>query len=190
MDKQSAASSTASVTDRFNRIYDDTWDQLNIYVTVRARSIHDLHDLIQETYLELYRALGRGVEPANPAAFVIHIAKQKLASYYSDLSETPFSLDSDESDYIDPVDQHSLDRWVSHRIEDAMAEKLIVEELTDSLPASPWPIRQIFYLRFHHGLTLPEIARELELTVNQTRNHYYRTLQDLRERYPELIEDR
>lgn len=190
MDKQPAASSAAHVTDQFNRIYDETWDQLNIYVTVRARSIYDLHDLIQETYLELYRALSRGVEPANPAAFVMHIAKQKLASYYSDLAETPFSLESDDSDYIDPVDQHSLDRWVSDRIEDVTAEKLAADQIMQSLPASPWPIRQIFYLRFHHGLTLPEIARELDLTVNQTRNHYYRTLQDLRERYPELIEDR
>ena len=176
--------------DRFNRIYDDTWERVNIYLTARARSLHDLHDLIQEVYLELYRALDRGVAPKNSEAFVIHIAKQKLASYYSDLDAAPLSMDHLEHDYIDPVDQVALERWVDSRVEDKTVESLLIGQITQDLPESPWPIRQIFYLRFHHGLTLPEIAQELDLSINQTRNHYYRTLQDLRESYPELIEDR
>lgn len=174
--------------DRFNRIYDDTWERVNIYLTARARSLHDLHDLIQEVYLELYCALDRGVAPKNSEAFVIHIAKQKLASYYSDLDAAPLSMDHLEHDYIDPVDQVALERWVDSRVEDKTVESLLIGQITQDLPESPWPIRQIFYLRFHHGLTLPEIAQELDLSINQTRNHYYRTLQDLRESYPELIQ--
>lgn len=187
MDSPTSTTSN-TITKRFNRIYDDTWDRVNIYLTARARSIHDLHDLVQETYLELYRALERGVTPESTEAFVIHIAKQKLARYYSDMSETPFSLENNDSDYIDPVDQIALDRWVNTKTEDRTVDKLLIEQITHALPASPWPIRQIFYLRFHYGMTLPEIASELNLSVNQTRNHYYRTLQDLRDEYPDLVQ--
>lgn len=171
-----------NVTEHFNRIYDATWERVRRYLYPRVRAPEDLADILQETYLELYRALERGNDPNNSEAFVMHIAKQKLARHYKAQSNHAIPIDWEDTP---EVDQYDLDRWLDESLEDQIVIEQLSNTILSELPREPWPIRQIFTCIFSMEMKMPEVASALDLSVNQVRNLYYRTLRDLRQRYAE-----
>ena len=72
-------------TTLFNDIYDSTNRKVLVYITAKCSSPADIHDIFQETYMELYSILvKKGPDYIqNSEAFVMKLAKQKLSRYYS-----------------------------------------------------------------------------------------------------------
>ena len=77
-------------TTLFNDIYDSTTRKVLVYITAKCSSPADIHDIFQETYMELYSILvKKGPDSIqNSEAFVMKLAKQKLSRYYSPVSYT------------------------------------------------------------------------------------------------------
>ena len=69
----------------FNEIYDSTKNMTLAYITAKCRHVEDVNDIFQDTYTELFQVLTkRGPDYIkNSKAFVMRIAKRKIARYYS-----------------------------------------------------------------------------------------------------------
>ena len=70
--------------DMFNKIYDETYDTVLKHVVCNCKDIHDVNDIVQETYLELYKILGRReIELTNLTGFVKGIANNKIKKHFT-----------------------------------------------------------------------------------------------------------
>lgn len=181
--------SDMTIQQRFDDLYARTNRRTQIYLTSRCRQVDDLRDLFQETYLEVFQALRRSrgrLEFRSEEAFVIHIASQKLAKYYSQKAMTsalPLERENEEGDVID------LGEWVDFADSDepSIDERLVTEDLLlkirKHLSGKPELVRKIFYLHYDLDLTLLETAEELNVPLSTVKSRLYRTLRELRRIY-------
>lgn len=173
-----------NVTSRFNSIYDATNKQALSFITAKCGNIDDVSDILQETYMELYKVLSeKGSEYIeNEEAFVIQIAKKKVYKHYtvtqkmkSDLSLTVVS-GGEEFDLLE-TEPDDID------IEDEICTNELVEEIWQHISKKSQEIRKIFYMRFSLDLSIREIAQLMSISESTVKNKLYRTIGEIRDFY-------
>ena len=68
----------------FEKIYKDTYNKVLRYVVIKCRNIDDINDIIQETYLELLKILGKKkiLEIEDIGSYLLGISNNVLKRYY------------------------------------------------------------------------------------------------------------
>ena len=174
-----------NTTTLFNEIYDSTNRKVLVYITAKCGSPSDIHDIFQETYMELYSVLVRKGPGyiQNGEAFVMRIAKQKLSRYYSLTARLksllPLSGSSADAEG-DPPEDLELN---SYSIDEQICSRDLTAKIYDVLSTKSPEIRKIFYLYYNLDLTISEIASQLSMTESNVKNKLYRTLKELRKLY-------
>lgn len=74
--------STRNSLKYFEQIYNKTYNNTLKYVICRCNNLNDVDDIIQETYLEFYRALKGEKEISNEQSYIIAIAKTKITKRF------------------------------------------------------------------------------------------------------------
>ena len=175
--------SNPSAASRFDAIYNSTHKAVLILVTSKCRRTADIGDIFQDTYMELYQVLDkRGADYINnDMAFVLRLAKQKIAKYYS-LQERMrifvslnASKDGDESADISDFQADSF------LTEDFVVNQALLEEARCFVQSRPEIVQKVFYLFYDMGLTISEVAEALSIGESNVKNKLYRTLKELRE---------
>jgi RNA polymerase sigma-70 factor (ECF subfamily) len=172
-----------NVTSRFNRIYDATNKQALSYITAKCGNIDDINDILQETYMEVFKTLDKhGAEYIeNDEAFVIQIAKQKVYKHYTvlqkakaNLSLTVVSGDEDETlmDLPDDMD-----------LEESVCNSELAAQIESYIKKKPQEIRKIFFMRFSLDMSIKEIARLMSSSESNIKNKLYRTINEIRDFY-------
>ena len=173
-----------NATTLFNDIYDSTNRKVLVYITAKCGSPSDIHDIFQEVYTELYSVLIRKGPDyiQNSEAFVMRIARQKLARHYSVMDRLkkllPLSAPSEQGEY--PETELDL---ASFSIDDQICSRDLAARVYDRLSKKSADVRKVFYLYYSLGLTIPEIAEQLSMTESNVKNKLYRTLNELRKIY-------
>ncbi len=173
-----------SITSRFNEIYDATNKKALSFITAKCGNIDDINDILQETYMELYKVLNaKGAEfIENDEAFVIQIAKQKVFRHYTALQKAKSKIsltlvkDDEEIDLLGEIpDEMDL--------EEEIVNSALVEEIQQLLSKRPQDIRKIFFMRFSLDMSIKEIAGLMELSESGVKNKLYRTINEIRKYY-------
>lgn len=174
--------SNPNIASRFDEIYNSTNKAVLMFITSKCRHTADISDIFQDTYMELYQVLSRrGAEYiTNDKAFVLRIAKQKLARYYTLLERLRFLIsitatneDEDEVELSDfEIDAFS--------VEDFAVNQIMLETAQQYIQQKPEDIKKTFYLFYDVGLSIPEISRALAISESNVKNKLYRTLKELR----------
>ncbi|MGM9530223.1 hypothetical protein, partial [Intestinibacter sp.] len=70
--------------ENFEEIYKATYNSTLKYIICKCSNIEDVNDLLQDTYVELYKILKRKkyILLENQSNFVIGIAKKKIQRHY------------------------------------------------------------------------------------------------------------
>ena len=70
--------------ENFEKIYNNTYNQVLQYIICKCSNIDDINDLIQETYIALYKTLcgKKHLILDNYTSYVIGIAKKQISKYY------------------------------------------------------------------------------------------------------------
>jgi len=171
-----------NINSQFNEIYDSTYKPVLSYVTAKCGNTADIQDIVQETYVELYRALSkRGIEYIqNPKAFCLRLAKQKVSRHYSLVERfkmiLPLSATNDDGDEVMLSD---FDAQVFLETDFTVNHDLLIE-IEDFLVKKPQNVKKVFYLFYDVGLTIPEIAAALSMSESSVKNKLYRTLSELK----------
>ena len=70
--------------ENFEEIYEDTYNNTLMYIVCKCSNVDDINDLIQDTYVELYKILKKKklLVLDNYQNYIIGIAKKKIQRYY------------------------------------------------------------------------------------------------------------
>ncbi len=84
--------STQLTLGNFQQIYNTSYQRVLRYIICKCSNMEDVNDLVQDTYLELYKILKKKqlLEIDNTTNYIIGIAKKRLAKHYGLLYQ--FSL--------------------------------------------------------------------------------------------------
>jgi len=163
---------------QFNKIYDKTYNRVLKYVVCRCSDMEDVNDIIQETYMDVYKAIIKNKEIDDIDKYVIGITKNKIRKHYSLLYKikTISILKNNLDDkYLLDVVKSDID------IEKIVIKNIDIEVIWNYLKSKKMIIQRIFYLYYELDLTIKEIAKELEVSESYTKNCLYRTLKELQE---------
>ncbi|MFQ9801921.1 MAG: hypothetical protein ACLR23_26845 [Clostridia bacterium] len=133
-------------TTLFNDIYDSTNRKVLVYITAKCSSPADIHDIFQETYMELYSILvKKGPDYIqNSEAFVMKLAKQKLSRYYSLLDRLkrllPLSSPPENEDWDASMEQE-LD---SVPIDELVCSRDLAARVYTYLSSKPTDVKRFF----------------------------------------------
>jgi RNA polymerase sigma factor (sigma-70 family) len=169
------------IDELFNKIYDQSYLAVMKYVSARTKCADDAADVVQETFLELYRVLVKKAGYVNDYnAFVMSIAKRKLFRHYSlgEKLKMLLPLYKDKEDEADIIDEIG-----AFEFEDELIDGVLLEEIWQYISAFENDTREIFNLKFKKGLSLEEISEELNLPIHTVRNKLYRSMERLKEKF-------
>lgn len=167
--------STLNFKNKFEEIYEKTYADILKYIICRCNNLEDANDILQDTYVELYKMLTVKKNIHNEKAFLIGIAKNRLKNYYASKSRnktiTIFTTKEDE-DVI-------LDIWDNINLEEEIVTKDNVEQIWNYLNERNIVIAKVFYLHYCLDMKLSDIAKELHIKESNVKNYIYRTLKEL-----------
>lgn len=164
-----------STTPYFDRLYDLTKEKTLALITAKCGNISDIQDIFQETYAEVYSVIRKKGEKYvdNEEAFVKYIARKKLAKYYGRKNIIRvIPLENEDGDEIEIPDEADIDDFV--------ADKELIELITQKLSEKPLEIQKIFHLRFYLDLKLSEIAGLMSMSETNVKHKLYRTINEMR----------
>lgn len=174
-------------TTLFNDIYDATNSKVLVYITAKCSNTHDISDIFQEIYMELYSVLVKRGDHyiKNNEAFVMNLTKQKVFRYYSLFDRLkkciPIITLNDLGEEINLAD---FEYEVSP-VEDSVIEKDLIAQIHKFLSKKPEAVKKIFYLFYYLDQSIPEIAKLLSMSESNVKNKLYRTLAEVRRLYTE-----
>ena len=106
--------STQKFLKKFEKIYNETYNNTLKYVICKCNDLDDVDDIIQETYLELYRVIKDRKAILNYQAYIITIAKNKMIKYFkSNKKVTTISIFQESNDEAFTID---LDSRYKYRV--------------------------------------------------------------------------
>ncbi len=169
--------------ERFDRVYDLTYLEIRRFVAAKCGDPDYIPDILQEIYLEYYKALGKkdsdNIE--NDRAFVFGIASKRVKKYYSFKQRMrkilPLSaVNSDDgTEYdIDVPDPHDITEGIISGDEG----RALRAELSGYSPE----IRKIIYLYYCEEMKLSEIAEATGMKLSTVKNKIYRTVSSIKKK--------
>ncbi|NCA93042.1 sigma-70 family RNA polymerase sigma factor [bacterium] len=171
----------AEIDALFNKIYDDSYMPVLKYISARTRTADDAADIVQETYLELYRVIGKKDDYINePKAFVMNIAKKKLFRHYSlaEKLKSIIPLYKDKDDEADPIDEIG-----GFEFEDSVIDGVLLDYVWNYIMEFDETTKQIFILKYNYDISLDDIATKLNLPLHTVRNKLYRSIERIKDKF-------
>ncbi|MCR5816578.1 MAG: RNA polymerase sigma factor [Ruminococcus sp.] len=152
----------SSESELFDKIYYETKADIYRYICIHCRSIGDIDDIFQDTYIALFEYLQRhrGVAVKSPAALLITITKRVLIKYHFGLKRRRAECFAEESAGDD--DEQML----------VKINKLILKK--------PPLVQKIFLMRHSMGMSFAQIADALGKREGTIKAQYYKAIADIR----------
>lgn len=167
----------------FSRIYDNTYRKTAAFLTARSRQLSDVEDLLQETYLAVYRILAAQGPDAfeNEEAYVLSVARSKLTDWYrkSGREAGLFAL---------PPEGEEGDGWLAAvpdtaaLPEELAAQRESIREVEALVAQKDEALQRAFYLHHCFGVSFPEIGKLLCRNESTVRSGVFRLTQEIRGR--------
>lgn len=167
---------------KFNEIYDKTHFDLLKYVIIKCHHINDTQDIIQETYLELWKILNKKeLSDINIKSYLIGIADNKIKKHYALLQRlrTVSLFETNEKDIklMDTIkDTININDLIIVRDDWNTIWKYIKSKKNQDIP-------KVFYLYYKLNLSIKEISNYLKSTESYIKNLIYRTLHELQNNF-------
>ena len=158
---------------KFNEIYNKTYNLIVKYVVCKCNNIDDVNDIIQDIYIALYKQLQKNNNIENINQYVIGIAKNKINRYYG--------LSYKIKNLFTKTEINNLKN--NTNIEKNMIDKDNLEKIWQYLKNKNIIIFKIFYLYYVDSLTIKEISNHLNINESTVKNYLYRTLKELKNIY-------
>lgn len=162
--------------DKFNSIYNDTYQNILKYIILHCNNLEDVNDLIQETYFSFYKSLKKGnIKDLNKSLnYLIGIANNVLKSHYRFKKKQSLIV------YCEDASNYENNTSFDETLENQIISKDNYETIWIFLKSKHIKIARIFYLHYVLGLTIKEISINLNEKESNIKNYLYRTLNELK----------
>ena len=162
--------------EKFEKIYNDTYNRTLKYVVIKCNNIDDINDIMQETYLELLNKMKRNKleKVENIDNYIIGIATNIIKRHYTKKKKENIISYDDEDNIAELLIQDDFD------LEESIITKYNIDKVWEYIKNKELITIKIFYLYFGLGLKISEIAQELGVGESNIKNKIYRTLKELK----------
>ena len=158
---------------KFNKIYNDTYQDIVKYVVCSCKKIDDVSDIVQNIYLEVLKTLKKKEIDKN---YLMGIAKHKIKDYYRfRYRKKEISIDKEDDDNITFYDKMPSDIDISN----SLIISSDIDKVWKYLKRKSILISKIFYLYYYMGYKIREIAVILNISEVNVKHYLYRTLSEL-----------
>lgn len=158
--------STQEALDKFQKVYDETYDDILKYVVCNISSIQDVSDIIQEIYLAVYKKIKKDITKE----YVLGIAKHKIKDYYR--FHYKYKDHVFDSDFIDDVPDHI-------NLLELVIQQDQMDLVWNYLKNKKGIVGKIFFLYYYENYSIKEIANILNISESNVKHYLYRTLQEI-----------
>lgn len=172
--------STQVSLENFEEIYNNTYYRTLRYILCKCSNIEDINDILQDTYVELYKILQRKkyIMLENIQNYVIGIAKKRLKRHYGLLYKLQTSSTWNSKDEI----EYETELLSNMDIEADTISKLDAERVWKYIKQKNIMVVKVFYLYYYSDLKISQIANELNLSESNVKNILYRTIKEIKEK--------
>lgn len=164
---------TSSIVNKFNKIYNDTYEDVVKYVVCRCKRIDDVSDIVQNIYLEVLKSLKN--KDINKS-YIIGISNHKIKDYYR------FRYRKKEISIEEP-DQNNITLYEKIPNNIDIVNNYItnndIDKVWTYLNKKSIIISRIFYLYYYMGYKIKEISQILNISEINVKHYLYRTLNEL-----------
>ena len=158
---------------KFNKIYNDTYQDIVKYVVCSCKKIDDVSDIVQNIYLEVLKKINKKEINKN---YLMGIAKHKIKDYYRfRYRKREISIDKENDDNITFYDKIPSDIDISNNF----IISNDIDKVWKYLKRKSILISKIFYLYYYMGYKIREIAVILNISEVNVKHYLYRTLSEL-----------
>ena len=166
--------STQKALSLFDKIYNETYDDVLKYVICNIKSLADAEDIMQNIYLNVLKKIQNDDSFIFNKSYLYGIAKHKIKDFYRFKYKVKIvSLFSNEN--IDLVDTISDD----FNLEDITINNDNLDKIWDFLKKKKIIIGRIFFLYYYENYSIKEISNVLNISESNVKNYIYRTLHEL-----------
>jgi len=165
----------------FHRLFDTHADGVFRYLYRLARNRHDAEDLLQETFVRLWRKRGQFRGDGCLAGYVHRVAYRTFLNARARLAKRNGSLPIDRCP--EPADGS---RGPAERASRADFEHFLLARVRDAVDELPDSLREPFVMFRYEGLPLKEIGAILGISTKATENRVARALRRVADRVADL----
>ena len=158
-------------------IYNETYNDILKYVVIHAKSLDDVNDLIQNIYLSLFEKIKANHNIENVSAYLFGIAKNEINKYYRFKYKINLVSIFSKKENMELIDTLKSDI----DIEASFLKTSDIDYIWKYLLKKKEIIQKVFFLYYYLGLSIKEIASELNITESNVKHYIYRTLSELKE---------
>lgn len=171
--------STRLSLENFEEIYHSTYHRTLSYIICKCSNIEDINDILQDTYVELYKILKRKkyIVLENYPNYVIGIAKKKIAKHYGLL----YRLNTHSIWNTQEENEYEIEILSNIDVEAEILNKLNAEIVWNYIKKKDIKVVKVFYLYYYSELKISQIAKELNMSESNVKNVLYRTIKDIKE---------
>lgn len=159
-----------SKEEKLKDIYDETYDEALKYVISKCRNIEYVQDIIQNSYVNFYKAMDK-VEIKNYRKYLFKIIKNEIFKTYGVMgilkNNIPlFSLNEETN--IESEENIDID------------SKVLCDDIYDYLKEKDMLTFKIFILYFKFDMKIIDISKKLRISESNVKNRLYRTIKELK----------
>lgn len=162
--------------DKFEKVYNDTYNRTLKYIVIKCNNIEDINDIMQDTYLELLNKMKRNKleKVENIENYILGIATNIIKRHYTKKKKENIISYDGEDNITELLIQDDFD------LEESIITKYNIDKVWEYIKNKELITIKIFYLYFGLGLKISEIAQELGAGESYIKNKIYRTLKELK----------
>lgn len=161
-----------NISDTFKKIYEEQSDPIFRFCLIRVSNREQAMDIMQETFLRLWRTLLEEKDIDNSRAFLFTIAHRLIIDWYR--KKKSISLDGMTSNEDTPFDLP--DEKTVNNLEFGAEGRYLLNKINELGPTNRDPV----YLRFAEDLSPEEIGKILNISTNAASVRINRGLEELR----------
>lgn len=162
----------------FENIYHQTYEKLRNHIIINTNSKNDVNDILQETYLELYKKINKKqVESKFILSYLMKIADYKIKKQQTKNSKKLKIFNSLKEKIT-----------IFQKETQELNTSIFVKEILNDLNKEPL-VFKIFHLYFYEEYTIKEIAKKINISESNVKNLLYRNIKKLKEKYKEDLDE-
>ena len=166
--------------ENFEEIYNSTYNNTLKYIVCNCSNIDDVNDIVQDTYVELYKILQKRkyIELEKVQNYIIGIAKNRLRKYYGmvyKFKTLSIFVNNDLKEY-------EISNYEKFDMEIDVLDKLDAKMVWEYIKKKKIIVIKVFYLYLYFDLKISEIAKILNISESNVKNIIYRTIKQIKEK--------
>lgn len=170
-------------TKAFEQFFRRWWPVLNAFSSTLVRDESLAKDIVQDSFVELWKRAGRISSPASLTSYIFTIVKNRCCKEMAKRRSTLSLGKQKEDDLLMTQAEVFIERMTSLDVICRNETNNAVAQIIDNLPEQS---RKVMKMRLTYRMTCKEIADALGLSTRTVENEYFRAVKAVRDRMRKL----